>query len=440
MRFLRVLILVSPSFITVSHFSSTAAFQTTVTDVTQQLQQRSLIRQKKDTIFKYRAAPVPIASSARKNHRHLWSTSRTSTDADLQSLLPIDTATGESSKRTKVKALGKKVLKKRPIRITLIKSTAFLAGIANVFCVKRHSCYANMMTGNTIKCATAVSQLCLADTIFYALLITSYLVGFGAYRVADQTVTINYNNNNNKEAEESNQSRPPTTPAIIAPIVFGLFAVYDVLWAASTSHQRWLISLLAIGSGMINSASAESTGVVTGMMTGNLQRIANYAVDTILHQIFHRRGKNDGDSENINDTSSYSFPKPSSERQAGVRTSLKIIAFFVSGIVAASVGMRRHTALASTLVLNGAGGFTMLGGAYAVLLCLYSFPSGALNQLSFKKKFQVPIPLPTAAAPTPPCELDLYETECVVDEYYEEQEDDFTAKDIDDSIVSSPFS
>jgi len=321
-------------------------------------------------------------------------------------------------------ALSNKVLVKRP---TLIKSTAFLAGIADVCCFSRHNCYANMMTGNTIKCAMSASRLCLADTAFFAILILSYLIGFGAYRIADQTVTIGRftsapnistakGNIDEVVSIDAEKSRPPTTPAVIAPVVFGIFALYDMLWGShflSPSNKRWLVPILAVGSGMINSASAESTGVVTGMMSGNLQRMANYVADMMLHRIFN--------GSNNKNNSSY-YPKPSKDRLKGFRTSAKILTSFIFGIVVASVGMRQNANL-EALVTYGLGGFTTLGGAYAVLLFLYSCP-----------EIEFSLHIPTKNKVQPPCELDLYETECLVDQEEYADEDDSVLPPVEQKV------
>jgi len=334
-----------------------------------------------------------------------------------------------------------RVLWKRP---TLIKSTAFLAGIADVFCMSRHNCYANMMTGNTIKFATSASQLCLVDTAFFAALIASYLVGFGAYRIADQTVPIRRSApttsahqppTSREEGKEEGavvvESRPPTTSAAIAPVVFGLFAFYDILWGShflSSSNKRWLVTILAVGSGMINSAAAESTGVVTGMMTGNMQKMANYFVDAMLHRMY--RGNNNNNNNNSN---SASYPKPSLDRLQGIRTSAKIVTSFLLGLVVASVGMQKNASVAA-LVTYGGKGFTALGAAYAVLLFLYSGPP---IELSWKGRTKHNLNKVEAQQQQqqqrPPCELDLYETECLVDDNTAKEE--YVHADESDSTV-----
>ena len=78
-----------------------------------------------------------------------------------------------------------------PIKIrrpTMNKSLAFLAGVCDVICYRRHGCYANMLTGNTIQAANALSTLRLADMGFFLSILGSYMIGFGAYRAVDRSV------------------------------------------------------------------------------------------------------------------------------------------------------------------------------------------------------------------------------------------------------------
>lgn len=294
---------------------------------------------------------------------------------------------------------------------SLTRSLAFLSGVADVLCSHRHGCYANMMTGNTIKFASAVAEFRSIDAAFYAALLSSYVVGFGAYRAADvlvsrrstaATMTI-------EEQEEEPQQLSPT-PLVVAPAILAVFALYDVLSfgsGLSSPATRWFVPILAAGSAAVNAAGSETTGAVTNMMTGNLGKVANYATDTCM-SIF------------------LGGPRVRGERRQGARSSMGIVALFVSGIIAATIGIRVGGTFAPQSVSYGLGGgamaaaavnavgrmpFTILGGIYALLLVGFNrpmplkSPREVLRQLSWGVRQDV----------ADPCQLDTLEAVCIID-------------------------
>lgn len=49
---------------------------------------------------------------------------------------------------------------------------AVISGALDVICFQRFGCFAHLMTGNTVKCLTAASEMRWAEVLFYAAMIT----------------------------------------------------------------------------------------------------------------------------------------------------------------------------------------------------------------------------------------------------------------------------
>ena len=249
-----------------------------------------------------------------------------------------------------------------PIKIrrpTMNKSLAFLAGVCDVICYRRHGCYANMLTGNTIQAANALSTLRLADMGFFLSILGSYMIGFGAYRAVDRSVQ-EHNSNTPEGSGGSMRRKRLVTPAVLAPVIITLFALYDML-AVKSIAGRWAMPILVFGSAMINSAGLESTGAVCNMMTGNFGKTANYITDLTLHKFL-------------------GGPEPSPDLRKGALRSGKIIFSFFSGVALTGAVITGGDRLLTRLPFVGIDAltiarlphFTILGAAYATLLLLYS--------------------------------------------------------------------
>lgn len=255
-----------------------------------------------------------------------------------------------------------------PIKIrrpTMNKSLAFLAGVCDVICYRRHGCYANMLTGNTIQAANALSTLRFADMAFFLSILGSYMVGFGAYRAVDRSVQEHNSNvvevNGNADSAENPRRKRLVTPAVVAPVIMSLFTLYDIL-VFKTGAGRWVVPILVIGSAMINSAGLESTGAVCNMMTGNFGKTANFLTDCTLHKFL-------------------GGPEPSADLKKGARKSGKIIGSFFAGVALTGAMIAGGEQLLARIPFVGIDAaltiaslphFTMLGAAYATLLLLYS--------------------------------------------------------------------
>lgn len=154
-----------------------------------------------------------------------------------------------------------------------VASMAFATGCVDTVCFRRYKCFLGMMTGNTIRFATAVAEARILDALFHASLITSYAVGVGIFRVLDIKVR-----HGEKEASSSSQQLLTT----VAPIILALFVLADML-AHWFDNNRIHAPLLSVGFGIMNAASADATGgTILYAMTGHITRMGRNIVDYFM--------------------------------------------------------------------------------------------------------------------------------------------------------------
>ena len=135
---------------------------------------------------------------------------------------------------------------------------ALLSGWADMVSYSIFNCFGIMMTGNVISFAISIAEARLADALFFISLIAAFVGGVSAYRLMDVKL-------------ESSSTAAALTIAI-------LLALTDLLvlrWPGS----RWAFLSATTGFGLVNAASAQTTGVVTNMVTGHLQKLGNHFVD-----------------------------------------------------------------------------------------------------------------------------------------------------------------
>ncbi|KAL1522924.1 hypothetical protein AB1Y20_017889 [Prymnesium parvum] len=224
-----------------------------------------------------------------------------------------------------------------------LMSLAFLAGVSDVLCFSKFGCYANMMTGNVISTVASLAALRWRDATFFAAAVLNYVLGFGLFRCLDRRSSRRY------------------AIGAAAVIVFTLFSLCEVLLLLQP-RRRWQMVLLAFAFGLINAVSSETTGVVTSMVTGHLQKLSNALADFV-----------DGQAVS-------SAP------------SLTVLCSFVAGIAFGSTSSYFLTVSRRLPLISG------LGVAYTSLLWL-----GRGEQAT-------PLSEKTDIAN---CELDTYETTCL---------------------------
>ena len=143
----------------------------------------------------------------------------------------------------------------------LVFLLAFCAGLADLVLVRKHGCFATMMTGNLIKGITAGIDARWADAAFFASMVTVYLSGVGAFRVLD---------------ERFGRDRSPRVNRVLAPAVLFFFVGADAFGHdAPRAGALWC----AAGFGLVNSVSLDVLLTITCMLTVHMHKLTNLAVD-----------------------------------------------------------------------------------------------------------------------------------------------------------------
>ena len=250
-------------------------------------------------------------------------------------------------------------------KLKLTAAFAFWAGVADVFCYRRHGCYANMMTGNTIQAAHALASGNLQHGLFYGSLLLTYVAGFGTFRFL-------------KESKTSQQSAGDQAPSRhisqAAGLAWALFAFYEYLcWSSNAASSRRIAQFLAVpvlgfASAMVNAASVELTGgSIVNMMTGNYGKAASFASDWIRTRFLPK------------DSSS----SPSADSRAAAQTASAVIGPFLAGVTLTSACLT-HSLIPAPLSVITQAPYLLIGSVYAALMTL---PKGASLSSYLRTRF-----------------------------------------------------
>eukprot|EP00520_Triparma_pacifica_P019458 CAMPEP_0118648198 /NCGR_PEP_ID=MMETSP0785-20121206/9025_1 /TAXON_ID=91992 /ORGANISM="Bolidomonas pacifica, Strain CCMP 1866" /LENGTH=149 /DNA_ID=CAMNT_0006540369 /DNA_START=387 /DNA_END=832 /DNA_ORIENTATION=- len=123
-----------------------------------------------------------------------------------------------------------------------------------------------MMTGNTMKSIEAFLSSRYLDGMFYLSLIGVYTTATAVYRMISKVVP--------EDGGGEGRKVLLSTPRVLSPIVLLLFLLSDHYFPS----PRPTLLLLSFAYGLINSASIESAGTITCMLTGHMHKLANGAV------------------------------------------------------------------------------------------------------------------------------------------------------------------
>lgn len=148
---------------------------------------------------------------------------------------------------------------------TFISLLAVIAGMADVVCYKLIGFYANMMTGNTIRVGTAIVDFRWAEALFFGSVIVSYSLGAALLRGIDIQ-------------NKKHDARRHTLVAV-APVALAIFCLADLI---SLIFPKTFPFILALGFGLINAASLDTTKVVTNAASGHWQSVGLGLADAIL--------------------------------------------------------------------------------------------------------------------------------------------------------------
>jgi uncharacterized membrane protein YoaK (UPF0700 family) len=153
---------------------------------------------------------------------------------------------------------------------TFITLLGIICGATDVIFVNHFKCYANMMTGNTMKCATALASGEWQTAARFALLVVCFTTGSSLF----QLLTLNVKPTDKRvDVTKMRLLR-------ISPIVLFIFTVADVV--ARVVHPSTFLPILALAFGLLNTAIFDSVGTITYATTGHLTKIGIGAVDCVL--------------------------------------------------------------------------------------------------------------------------------------------------------------
>jgi uncharacterized membrane protein YoaK (UPF0700 family) len=180
-------------------------------------------------------------------------------------------------------------------------------GASDVFSFRMTKSYANMMTGNVIKIASAIGEQRFGEALPFASVVVVYALGCAIYGTI-VNVSIRAEKSNNPQA---------TARSMTSLLFLALFALSDYLFynhnsMTSNTSNAWLIHMtpLAMGFGILNAASADILGgTITFAMTGHISKVAQGVSEWLLN------GK---------------------QWRSATKLSARILSFFVGGILGAS--------------------------------------------------------------------------------------------------------
>lgn len=207
-----------------------------------------------------------------------------------------------------------------------LSAMSFLSAAGDVISMKRHGGYANMMTGNLIRMAGALSEQRWGDSLKSLNLISCYMVGAIIFRGV-----LNYHEEKRRKLSIALPSRQ--SPLLSAPLALAILILGEV-WSN--------MSLLAVAGGFLNSATAHASGGnIVFALTGHMSKILTGLLDYPETRVWNK----------------------------GIGASAKIVGWFFVG------------ALSTTVLWNHGHSkpfFVVIGLLYAGILSLVGLPKRAV--------------------------------------------------------------
>ena len=211
-----------------------------------------------------------------------------------------------------------------------LSAMSFLSAAGDVISIKRHGGYANMMTGNMIRLAGALTESRWGDSLKSLNLISCYMIGAIVFRSV-----LNYHEGQRMKLSSRQYKKVikwTKSPLLSAPLALAMLLLGEV-WSN--------MSLLAVAGGFINSATAHAAGgTIVFAMTGHLSKILTGVLDYPQTRVWNK----------------------------GIGASAKIVVWFFAG------------AVTTTLLWNHGHSkpfFAVIGLIYAGILSLVGLPKPA---------------------------------------------------------------
>jgi len=289
--------------------------------------------------------------------------------------------------------------KQQRARHMFVALLAILSGITDAIFCKRFGFYANMMTGNTIRLATALAECRLRDSWFFAALILSYTGGVTLAGILEQVILQATKSGRaapwQEEEKEQNQEqqqqvtlRQAQSSTLYIVAIAALFFLsapdwmtpvlrFSDLWDPRPSP--WAFSCLAVGFGLVNAATMNILqGTVTNAATGHYTKLGRAAADAIMEH-----WKNNVAFPSAKLTTPTPVHPPTNqhhEQRAIVNTSARFILIFMGSMIVSScannwvlANLNESRALRFPLSLG-----TALGILYALVLGWYGWVTSSI--------------------------------------------------------------
>ena len=178
---------------------------------------------------------------------------------------------------------------------TFVALLAILSGTTDAIFCQRFGCYANMMTGNTIRLATALAECRMRDSWFFASLILSYTGGVTLAGIIEQVSVPPWQDHEKQQNQQSQQQlalRQAQSSSLYMVALAALFFLSAPDWIApllqvtdllDPTPSPWAFSCFAVGFGLVNAATMNVLhGTVTNAATGHYTKLGRAAADAIV--------------------------------------------------------------------------------------------------------------------------------------------------------------
>ncbi|CAB9527278.1 Major facilitator superfamily domain containing [Seminavis robusta] len=149
-------------------------------------------------------------------------------------------------------------------------SIAFLTGFADVFSFRMNRCYANMMTGNTIRLASALGEFRGMEALHLASMLFAYAFGALVYRSM-----VHYHILEEKTSKPHVAARTSASPVMLAMFALSDLLFYNNNLNSGGSGPKNVIPL-ALAFGLLNSATTDAMGgTITFALTGHVSKLSS---------------------------------------------------------------------------------------------------------------------------------------------------------------------
>jgi len=192
-------------------------------------------------------------------------------------VIPMPRTTDEVSTVVATPASTTIVRESQRDRVLLV-GLAVCSGLVEAWSLCSMNCYANMMTGNTVRFLASLSLFEWRGVALYGSLVASYCAGSALSRILTLRQSAALKNRQDDTRKGTSKTNTDATIYIQASYwAMGLFVAADLLtWYRQS--RTVALPLMALAFGMINSVTTQRLGV-TNAVTGHWTRLSQGLVD-----------------------------------------------------------------------------------------------------------------------------------------------------------------